>query len=461
MAKGYKKVGKNIFRNVKKGSPRKGKKFRIRDGKHVYKIGGRKVAIGGKGKKGRGRRLTPQQRRRREARDYDPLQPLAGRDFNQEVELAARQQFRPLRRGIEEEQRVHQQQLQNIPSYFDKYQQDLAAANQRMQAGAASTQQAIYGQAAGMATQDAAMQQQLAQQSQQSAAIRGTAPDPTVAATGQQAAASRQGATAELGALAGIQAQAQQGYMGTLAGASGMERIRALEQEAAVGRELMQALQDLRRERGEFKTAKRGELREGERQYALERKAFNLDVREQKAGEREDRFGRRQERKQDRRDARNDRAERNRKKLLNRSTRQDIKSKKEERKLNRQADLADDGRRNYSTDYGEWAQRTRPDKDGGSSGSSARSGVSSGEARENKQSFSKLVRFARAGKNPPGSPDPLLMQVAFDIAKKGGTTPERARKIKRQYGFSVKVAPRKTGKAISKGGKKAPKGGLF
>lgn len=294
---------------------------------------------------------------RRTPSGYDPLQPLSGRSLNREVNAEAKLQYGPQFRQLDSERRISQQASVNDQSWYNNYLQVSQQAAQQQASYTKGFQDAAYQQANTAAASDQAQNaSQLAQQNQ-SAAIRGTAPGPEVAQNMQAGVAARQAQGTAMGGVLAAQGQAQTGYLEGRVGTAAGEGIQAQVDEQRRRSKIEQLAQELKGEMGAFKIKARGELRESERKYALERSAFDLDVTKESNDAA-------QAAADDKRQARTERRNAARDRLLNASTRADIKKKKGAVALDRNADLADDGQRNYSTDYSEWAQRTRPDKGG-------------------------------------------------------------------------------------------------
>jgi hypothetical protein len=292
----------------------------------------------------------------------DPLQPRGGRALVREANALTNVEYAPYESQLNEQRRNiagREKVLYGPGGWMEGYRNDVAAAAQRQQTAELAFQAGANAQ---MLQANQAFQQQ-------TAATNAGAPGQSaggqvsgdIQAQQQQAAAGRmqmaQNAATQLATrgasnIANVNAMAiaaaQQAQEGLMESQARMARVDTLAQELA-------------REKGAFNVAQRGKLKEGERTYELNRQAFGLDVAKAKADIADDRAD-------NRRDARADRKAAARTKLLNKQTRESIKTSKGKRALDKQADLADDGKRNNSTNYSEWAQRTRPDKGDGSSG---------------------------------------------------------------------------------------------
>jgi hypothetical protein len=308
-------------------------------------------------------------------RRHDPLRPRNGRDLLAEGNALVDLEYAGEERELARSRRNEQGRQQVMGSWFQDYQnkvaqmaRDTQIANAAFQSGAAqAAQQAFQMDTAGVGQRQTQAGQQAAQ--------FGAQADPNVAMQAQQAAGGRLAQGTAFAGTMGQIGQAQSGLMGQLGINAGQQRMEVLADSDARLGAIDRLAQELAGEKGQALTKTMGGLKDQERQYALERSAFNLDVEQE-------RFDQSDARADNKRAARKDRQQAARDRLLNRSTRMDIRKKKGEVALDRQADLADDGRRNHSTDYDEWAQRTRPDSDGGGADS-----FTPTQVRDNRSSF--------------------------------------------------------------------------
>lgn len=411
--------------------------------------------------KARRRRVRRARRRRQES----VTAPLTPRRLNREIAASLKLRYGPLLQTIAGDIRGSQyRQGTEIPAWFQHFQNAAAQAQAQSQAAFAGAQQAQLGAAQagyGRTMEDINLRQA---QAAQEATVRGQGADSTsfdqmrtaadfTRLAGQQAA----GVTGTLGGIASTELG-----MAQLVGAAKM--LEALTSERRREGSLREERRGVLRERGAAGIDLRRELRGDERQWQAIVQEFGLDQAQLAADIADDRADNRRQARQERRQARNDRAERARKKLLNRSTRLDIKRKKGELALDRTADIADDGRRNFSTNYSEWAQRTRPDKDGGKGSSGgkfkgSKTHVTPSERRQNQATFRSMLRRRRAGEPFTGSPDPLLMQAVAQYLyweKRGAagvTSPALQRKLWKEFGIRVPVSP---GSGKRKGSRTTP-----
>lgn len=198
------------------------------------------------------------------ARRYpDPTAPLSGQGIERQVNVEARMQYDPAERASD-------QRVKDIPAWFEDYTAKSAGLRDSTlgafnSAADKTRTAAVSGQARSAADSDALMAQMTAD-----ATRRGATVDPTIRQTADQAAASRRSAAeAFAGQLGGQGAVAVKGFntridIGNRDSID--QRVKESRRRAAIAQE-----------RGQFKTKRIGELREGERKYALENAAFGVD----------------------------------------------------------------------------------------------------------------------------------------------------------------------------------------
>lgn len=242
--------------------------------------------------------LTPEQRATRgrhaeKARLNAPEGPLLPRtlaDINRDAGNAADLRYGGAERELQGLQRVSNVQGGRIDTYFDQYKQGISQA-------AAQTQ--AYHQGAADATRQAAAQtlqadnqQRTAMDAQQQtdAASRGATAAPSTA--GQQAGIVRKGIADSYAAQIGGIGASRAGYMQQQAANTGLQKIEAQTDEDARYRGYGKQLTDIAGEKGKFASEYRTKGVDDERKFALETKAFNLDVGEAQAkvGEADQKF---------------------------------------------------------------------------------------------------------------------------------------------------------------------------
>lgn len=211
-------------------------------------------------------------------RGWDPLQPLTGPSMRREVNAEAKLQYGPQFNQLDSERRISDQQSTNLQGWYKDYQAKVEQSAAQQAAYTKGFQDSAYSQANTAAATDTAQNQQLAQQQGQSAAIRGTTVGPQVAQTAQAGVAARQAQGTAMGGVLAAQGQAQTGYLQGKVGTAAGEAVQAQVDEQRRRGKIEQLSRELKSEMGQFKVKARGELRDTERKYALERQAFGLDV---------------------------------------------------------------------------------------------------------------------------------------------------------------------------------------
>lgn len=239
--------------------------------------------------------------------------PLTPAELRRETRAATNLKFRPLERKVGADLRASHQRVSQIGDWWKEYtdqvkqnQIDNAAAYQQAQTYDQQMMEAA-------STRDSANTQALDAEAKKSAELRGA--EPSTAAAERETAAQAQrnlAATNEAGALANAGA-AQYAYLGDKRRIGIGQSIKSRMDEQKRGRTIRQDRRDLARERGDYATTYRGEEREKERRYGIERGVAGLDKRKQRADEREGRRGAREKRGERREDRRQQRIENRRK----------------------------------------------------------------------------------------------------------------------------------------------------
>lgn len=221
----------------------------------------------------------------REVRN-DPLRPRGGRALVNEAEALTNTQFAPQEAELGH-QRANEAGRQNVlfgqGGFFERYQADVAAAAQRQQVADQAFQ---AGQNAAVQNAYNTWAQQQAQQDQKSASTAakgGTQVDPLLGQMAAQAAAGRQQSGQNAAALMGQQGSANAAYMNAQSVAATQARGEGLMESQARQAKIDSLARELAQQRGAYKTEQIGKLKDTERTYDLNRKAFGLDV--AKAGE--------------------------------------------------------------------------------------------------------------------------------------------------------------------------------
>lgn len=235
-------------------------------------------------------------------RGYDPLQPLTGRSLNREVRALTNYQYGGQRRELDQQRRISDQTMGSIPGWYQEYERTIQENAARVKAANEQAQAAAYQQANTAASADVQAARALLQQQQASAAQRGATVDPEAYAALNQGAAGRQALGSSFGGMLAAQGQAAYTRAQDESRIGQGRKLAHLERERGIRFDIDKLGEDLAREAGDYRTKARGELREGERRYALERQAFGLDVAKAKQDVRESKLDRRQDRLKERRD---------------------------------------------------------------------------------------------------------------------------------------------------------------
>lgn len=204
-------------------------------------------------------------------------EPLSPKGLRKETRASTNLKFRPLERAIGADIRASKQRQGEVGDWFQNYlntvsagQADTAAAYQ--QAGA--TQQAQIGQASAI---DSANTAQLQAAAAKDAELRGTSPGNAAAEREAAAQASRNYlASAQAGSTA-LSGANQHAYLNEQKRIGAGQRIASGKEEQRREAGFRKDRRETRKERGEYATTKRGELRGEERDYLLKRKAFGLE----------------------------------------------------------------------------------------------------------------------------------------------------------------------------------------
>jgi hypothetical protein len=203
----------------------------------------------------RKKRIHTNALKRREAAQNDPARvtaPLTPRTLNRELESSTRLRFGPEEQALDSQFRANAERQRLIPGWFQNYLDSIK------QAEASRIQQ--HAQAQAEITARSGQPDQFASGSQ----------------AGQQAQAARGASTANFQNLMTTQNLARGTYYSQLGVAGQGAQVQALQQNAGLARGLERERQDLGRQKGDYKVQLKGQLRDKERQYGLERAAFGL-----------------------------------------------------------------------------------------------------------------------------------------------------------------------------------------
>lgn len=228
-------------------------------------------------RKGTGKKAGKPRQPNRAAQQEKVVEPLTPGGVRRETRSATNLKFRPLERAVAGDVRASDRRVKEQGDWWQNYLDTVNQGRSETQAAynqAGATNQAQIGQASAIDTANTA---QLQAEANKSAELRGAAPStaPAEREAAMQAqrnylAAAQGGATARAGAN-------QFGYLTDQKRIGGGQSIASRQAEQRRGRSIRKDMRDVRRERGDYATTKRGELRKEERDYQIQRGAFGLD----------------------------------------------------------------------------------------------------------------------------------------------------------------------------------------
>jgi hypothetical protein len=210
----------------------------------------------------------------KKGKPYNPLEPIGGQDFDNEVSAATKLQFGGQEEALRAALAQQDRNSQVVGSGMDQYRQALEEARQHIASTnekAATDSQAQF---------DTAYSQDSAAQAARDAAVKELAQR-----AGMTVGPSQEGAQAVAGArsqgnqsVANIRSQgaADDTLMTKRGATSVLQKTEALSRQQAKRSELEGKGTELAAEKGAFSVAERQKLRDSERTYALARKEFGL-----------------------------------------------------------------------------------------------------------------------------------------------------------------------------------------
>jgi hypothetical protein len=223
------------------------------------------------------RRNGAGQDKRRSEEQSRVTEPLTPKTVSQETRASTNQRFRPLERAITGDIRASKQRVHEQGDWWQSYLDQVNAGQADTSAAyaqAAATGQAQIGQASAI---DTANTDRLQGEAAKSAELRGVAPStaPAEREAAMQAqrnylGAAQGNATAQVGAN-------QRAYLNEQKRIGVGQSIASRKEEQRRERTYRKDLRNTRNERGDYATTKRGELRQSERDYLIQRQAFGLD----------------------------------------------------------------------------------------------------------------------------------------------------------------------------------------
>lgn len=208
------------------------------------------------------------------------IAPITPKRLKKEIKGATRREFGAVQRQLNAERRAQaDRQNRIVPEYFSRYQADLARIQGQTQNAynAADQRNLAYHTQAG--AQDASNRSAIQQRIAEDVARRGGTMEPSqsVDVGGANAEAARANLRSSMAGALNAQGAHQYAYLGDRQATATQQGFEQQEMERLRMRSLDEDQRALAKEKGAFKNAKRGELRESERKWYLEKQALNLD----------------------------------------------------------------------------------------------------------------------------------------------------------------------------------------
>jgi len=176
--------------------------------------------------------------------------------------------------------RASQRRGKEVGGWFDNYLAQVNEGRAETQAAYGQAGQEIQGQVGAASAADAASTQVLNAEAAKSAELRGAPMDNSAAQREAAAGAQRNYLAAAFGGATAREGANQFGYLTDQKRIGAGQRIASGKEEQRRERSLRKDRQAVRRERGDYATAKRGELQSQGRDYLIQRKAFGLERKE-------------------------------------------------------------------------------------------------------------------------------------------------------------------------------------
>lgn len=229
-----------------------------------------------------GRKGRPKQRRAKLPKSF--LEEVTPKQARRESRAASKLQFGDTRRQLKGEKRASRKREKEIADWFEHGYQPAVQKAQSSTAGAYKTAlENLAKQTEASSGQESADREALAKTEAADQATRGAHADTSGSKLSGAAAASRRNLADTFSALTGYQGAVQGGYLADKGRIGEGEKIRQLSGEAARGRSINADLRELAKSKGAFKTDYLRQARDAERQYNLERMAFEKPSASQKS----------------------------------------------------------------------------------------------------------------------------------------------------------------------------------
>jgi hypothetical protein len=212
---------------------------------------------------------------------FDPLAPVTPQGAQQEVNAAADLQFRPQERAVRQEIANQAQDTANTGSYYDDYKKALAEATGRISAVNKATADEMQTRTNAVADLASAQSAQSDANLQRQADLLGRGQVSTP--EGQQSSVDIRSQGTQAANRQRVQGAADTGLMEKRGATAVLAKAQALSRENARMRGMLEKKGQIAADKGTFKVAERGKVRESERSWAAIQKEFKLKSAAQKA----------------------------------------------------------------------------------------------------------------------------------------------------------------------------------
>lgn len=200
--------------------------------------------------------------------------PITPQRLRKETRAATNLEFRPLERKIAAEGRASDQRVKDVGGWFNEYLQEVSGlradtANAYAQAGAQT--QGMISQASAV---DSANSQRLNTEESEAAALRGQAASGAAPQREAAAQAQRNYLSSALGGSIATQGANQYAYLSDKQRIGAGQKIAARREEQKRGLGIREDQREVAKQRGDYATTYRGDLRQKERDYLIQQRAF-------------------------------------------------------------------------------------------------------------------------------------------------------------------------------------------
>lgn len=356
---------------------------------------------------------------------YNPLTPLTGETFDQELAAGEKLEFGEQRRQLDSERRIAGQQITNTAGYYDEYRKAVQEASGKIDAANAQAQQTVQGRT------DTAYQQDMAAQQGRDAEAAAEAqrfgrPAPQTTEGYRAVEGARAMGNLNAGTLAGQRAS-DQTYNARREATSVLAKAEALGSASRARRGVEEDARALESKVGAWRTDRRDKTRSTERQWAAVQKEFELDASGDKTQENVARLYSNAKVKQAY--------------LSALSMGKIAEAKKLGAKMGLETAKVYSDAKKYAADKNSSGGGGGGSSSGGSSGGSSSGGGSftPTQVRSSRADLRNFIARGKSGKDLPVSADPLMRAAAAQILKQGGVDAATARKFKRAFGFTPKT----------------------